>query len=245
MSLLLQTTIISLMMIALCCLPIFFKHVPQISRLLFLVGTGALVGIVSFDLMPDVVEMGGNKSLVLVFCVWVIYSIIHLLHYRHHKSHHHSEDENHLHVGDKGITVFLTSMMIHCISSGILLVISAKVSESFSHAVLLSLIAHKCYESLIVSSIVLDKAKTRFNAVLCIVLYSLSFPFGAMLASLFNEQINLDLAIFATSFALGTLLGCMVFDFLIPSFNQIRKRRIELVWVFLGLALTELMMRSH
>ena len=243
MSLILKTTIISVMMIALCCLPILFHHVRRVSRFFFLAGTGALVGIVCFDLMPDVIELGGNSSLLLVFSVWIIYSAIHFFHYRHHKDH--SHEDGHHHIPEKGIAVFLTSMIIHCISSGILLAISTKFNEGFSRAVFLALIAHKCYESLIVSSIVLERVSVRSRAVFAIILYSLALPLGVGLASIFSEQIGMKLAVIATSVALGSLLGCMVFDFLIPSIGHIKKSRVELAWVFLGLVLTEFMMRSH
>ena len=126
-----------------------------------------------------------------------------------------------------------------------MLAISSKISDTFSKAVFLALIAHKCYESLIVSSIILDQVKIRVNAIICIMVYSLSFPFGTLLVYAFNQEIGLKFAVLATSLALGSLLGCMVFDFIIPSYHHIKERRIELLWVLLGLGMTELMMRGH
>ena len=251
MSLLLQTSIISVMMIVLCCLPLFFHQVRKVSHFFFLAGTGALAGIICFDLMPDVMEMGGKTSVFLVLTVWAVYSIIHLMHYRHHQhdqEHVHTVDEDPLHIkaqGKKGIVVFLGSMIIHCVASGIMLAISSKISDTFSKAVFLALIAHKCYESLIVSSIILDQVKIRVNAIICIMVYSLSFPFGTLLVYAFNQEIGLKFAVLAKSLALGSLLGCMVFDFIIPSYHHIKERRIELLWVLLGLGMTELMMRGH
>jgi hypothetical protein len=137
MSLLVKTTVISAMMITLCCLPLFFAQMKKMSRLLFLVGTGALIGICCFDLMPDVIELGGKSGLLIVFVVWLIYSAFHFLHYRrhHHQEDHHHED--HLHAGSQGVAMFLSSMIIHCISSGILLAISVRFNSDFSRAVFL------------------------------------------------------------------------------------------------------------
>jgi zinc transporter ZupT len=249
MSLLLKTLIISSMMILLCSLPLLFSQMKKVSRLLFLVGTGALVGICCFDLMPDVIELGGNSSLLLVFSVWIVYSAIHLLHYRHHKleslKQNHSHTDDPLHSHSQGMAMFLTSMIVHCVSSGVLLAMSMRFSGKFSHAVFFALVAHKSYESLIVSSVIVERTKTKLSAFYGIVAYALALPLGVIVASLFDDQITMKLAISATSFALGTLLGCMVFDFIIPSVTQIRKKRLELGWIVAGLALTEFVMRNH
>jgi len=243
MSLFLQTSIISLLMISLCCLPLLFKAMRKMSHLFFLVGTGALIGICFLDLIPDVVELGGSSSLFMVLAVWLAFSVIHFFHYRHHV---HSEGElHHHHEEGKGIGVFLSSMVIHCISSGVLLAIATRFNAHFSRAVFMALIAHKCYESLIVSSIILERVKSIKKVMAAMVGYALALPFGVIVASVLNEQIGLKLAMFATCFALGSLLGCMVFDFLLPSLKHIKQRRMEAAWIVVGLLLTEVMMRFH
>lgn len=73
--------------------------------------------------------------------------------------------------------------------------------------------------------------------------YSLALPVGVMVTSLFGNLIDSRVAVIATSVALGSLFGCMVFDFLLPAIAQIKKRRLELGWVVLGLILTELLIK--
>lgn len=92
MSLLARILVISGSMILLCLLPIFSAGIRRYSRFFYLVGTGALFGICVFDLLPDIFELGGRSSLMVMGAVWCIYSLIHLLHLRHHdQSHDRSE----------------------------------------------------------------------------------------------------------------------------------------------------------
>jgi zinc transporter ZupT len=245
MSLFLKTVIISALMILLCGLPLFFSQIKKISRLLFLMGTGALIGICGFDLIPDVIALGGNASLLLVFVVWLIYSAIHFMHDRKQPAHADDELTGHVHAGTQGISMFLASMMIHCGASGVLLAISIRYNAQFSRAVFLALVAHKGYESLIVATVILERVRRRSHAILAIVAYALSLPFGVAMAMVFQNQINAKLALFATCFALGTLLGCMVFDFILPSLVHVKKQKFELGWIIFGLALTELLMKTQ
>ena len=277
MSLLFKTTLLSGMMMTLCLLPILLLSIesqkngnPQrktksrvqkkrISRRLFLIGTGALIGICCFDLVPDVIEMGGKVGLWIVFVVWVIYSGIHLLHYRKHhqqdcqqahpdqfrSDQNHQHHEDHLHAGSQGVAMFLTSMILHCISSGMMLAISVRYPAVFSRAVFLALLAHKGYESLVVSSILLERITLRSQAMFAILTYALALPAGVGIALAWNDQINEKLALFATCFALGTLLGCMIFDFILPSLVHLKKQKVEAGWIFFGLLLTQLFMKMN
>ena len=242
--LLLKTILISVMMTLLCCLPLFIKKMGRISHYTFLAGTGALLGICVLDLLPDVIELGGSSSLYLALAVWIAYSLMHLLQHRHQHRHEKIDHCHYHHAEGKSIAVFLASMFAHCFSSGILLDVSVKFNDNFSRAVFLALIAHKFYESLIVSSIILDRVPQFRKRILCILIYASGLPLGVAIAAFFNAQINNQIAILATSVALGSLFGCMVFDFLIPAILQIRKKWFEIGWVVLGFILTELFMHS-
>ena len=241
------------MMIALCSLPLWFSFIKRISHLLFLVGTGALVGICFIDLLPDVYEMGGAQSLAWVGGIWLVYSFAHYFHYNkkhrvtgHSDCHgHHHEDEHHhvlLHADEKGVGVFLASMMIHCFASGILLAISTRYTDAFSRTVFMALFTHKAYESLIVSSLVLEKVKSKTEAFMAVSLYALSLPLGVLVATLESSHITMHFALIATCVALGTLFGCMIFDFLLPSVQHIKKKPKHAFWIIVGFVLTELIM---
>src|ERR1700747_1333319 len=111
MGLLTETLLISACMIGLSALSVFSPQVRKQSKLLYLLGTGALAGILLFHLLPDLLHMGGHKSLWYVGIGWAVYSLFHLLHLRSHKKAGH--DHSHENMG-----FFLASMIAHCLASG-------------------------------------------------------------------------------------------------------------------------------
>ena len=73
---------------------------------------------------------------------------------------------------------------------------------------------------------------------------TLSFPAGVVLTLAYRSVFTQSIALVATSLAVGSLLGCLMFDFLIPSVSQIRNRRYDLGWIAAGLILTQFVMRA-
>lgn len=230
------TLVISASMLALSQLPLQIRAVRAHSKLLFLTGTGALAGLLVFDLVPDVLQMGGHQGLLWIVLVWAVYSIFHLLHV-----HHHGEG----HAPDSGrVGVFLFAISAHCFSSGMLLAISDDFTASFRRAVFLALLAHKCYEALTVSSVVADRVPAKRRAFLLIFLYTLSLPAGEALTACFRDRITPELALIVTCVATGSLLGCLYSDFLVPSLGYLRSRKLDAAWLVGGLLVTELLVRS-
>lgn len=243
MSLLIETGIISLCMILLSALPLFSTRLRQYSKLFYLLGTGALAGILLFDLLPDLFEMGGSRSLIGVGIVWIAYSLFHLSHLFYHKRQ--GDDLIHAHGHTHGnLKFFLASMIGHCIASGILLVVSRGFSENLNHTVFWALLAHKAYESLTVSSVLIEREKSRTRAVISVSLYALSLPLGVALTFLFRSLLTPSVAMLTTSLAAGTLLGCLIFDFLLPSLSQVRNRWVALAWIFVGLFTTQVLLKT-
>ncbi len=225
-------------------LPVFFyPQVKRHSRLLFLVGTGALFGLCFFDLIPDVFEIGGKPSLYIMGAVWLIYSLIHLFHLGHHSTdHEHACDHHGEHA--HSFPMFCGSLMTHGFASGILLSLSHGISAQVANTVFLALIAHKGYEALMFSSILMKQQFSRLSQWGLLVLFSLSLPLGVGLAHFLRDALSQDLAMMMSSVAVGTLLGCLIFDFMIPTLRQLRRRRVELLWIALGLLLTQFFMKS-
>ena len=277
MTLLLETLAISACMILFSGLPLFSTAIRRYSGLFFLIGTGALTGILFLDLLPDLFEMGGTSTLWGVGIVWVVYSVFHLSHVKHHEEHHVHEVEAHLKPGLSSKEhrhspwFFLTSMIGHCLASGVMLVASDGLTETnravassfpgainnglhlglvvsgINRTVFLALLAHKAYEALTVSSVLVESQgaeKSKKRVLLPIALYSLSLPVGVILTLAFRSYITQSIAVIAMSLAAGTLLGCLVHDFFIPSLAQIKSRRTDLVWIMFGFGLTQVMMRA-
>jgi zinc transporter ZupT len=245
MNLLLETLLISALMGALCVAPRFFKGIRDSSQVLLLIGTGALLGIYFFDLLPDVVEIGGRSSLMIVLAVWAIYSLGHTFHLHHHE--HQSTCESHDAPDAPSVPVgfLMTSMITHCLASGMFLSLSHGLSQSIERTVFWALIAHKGYEALSVSMVLQEKVRDSRKLAFLTALYALSFPAGvamtsaatALLAGHYADWIR-GAAIIVASISAGSLMGCMLHDFVIPSLRQVRARKAELRWVALGLFCT-------
>jgi zinc transporter ZupT len=242
MNILTETFLISILMLLLCLIPLYSESIRRYSKLIYLLGTGALAGILLFDLLPDLFEIGGRSTLFGVAIVWIIYSLAHLIHMKHHKSE--ADLSHHTHVHAQSNTFFLSSMIGHCVASGMLLVISDGFSGELSRTIFWALLAHKSYESLIVSSVLIKNNFSRKQFISSIFVYSLSMPFGVVLASNYKNTINANTALLITSLAAGTLAGCLVFDFLLPSLSQVRSRWKAATWILVGLGLTQVFMKA-
>jgi zinc transporter ZupT len=235
-----ETIWISACIAVLSAVPIFLEAARRYSRFFFLMGTGALSGILAFDLLPDLFELGGTSSLWGVGVVWLLYSLLHLSHLKHH-DHAGEEHSPHAHGGS---TMFLASMVAHCMASGMLLVASQGLNQSLSRTVFWALLAHKAYEALTVSSVLLEREKSRARTIASVAAYALSLPAGVALTYSFRAYLTPFVAMLVTSLAAGTLLGCLLFDFLLPSLRRMKKKRIEIAWIVAGLLLTQAVMRA-
>jgi zinc transporter ZupT len=233
-----ETIVVTLAIGALCVLPLISKRVRSQSGVLVLMGTGAMLGLCLFDLIPDVFEMGGVKGLVLTVAIWAFYSLLHVFHL----DQHHTQD-------CEGAVVtpspfFFVSITGHCFASGMLLTVSRGFSESLSGNVYAALLIHKAYEALTVSSILVGNGRSKLGNAAVIGTYTLSFPLGVGLAMLLGDSKGQYIALAISGIAVGTLLGCLIFDFLIPSFIQLKQRRSHIGWIALGMLLTQLVMKT-
>jgi zinc transporter ZupT len=242
LSLFSETLIISGTMILLCGVPLYSEKARRNSKFFFLLGTGALSGILAFDLLPEVFEIGGSSSLWIMGAVWLFYSLAHLGHVHHHDALLTPEAAK---PGEFRLAsyFFLASMIAHCLASGMLLVISGDLAAGFGRTVFVALLAHKSYEALTVSSILLEKQRSKLASLLSVALYALSLPAGVGITLVFRRAITQNVALVAASLAVGTLLGCLIFDFLLPSLTHVRNRRHDLAWIAAGLLATQLVMR--
>jgi len=233
-----ETIVVTLAIGALCVLPLISRRVRSHSGVLVLTGTGAMLGICLFDLLPDVFEMGGVKGIVLTVAIWAVYSLMHVFHL----------DQHHQQSYEGAVVTpspfFFFSITGHCFASGMLLTVSRSYSEILSVNVYAALLIHKAYEALTVSSILVGNSKSRLGNVGIIGAYTLSFPLGVGLATLLGETRGQVVALGIGGVAVGTLLGCLIFDFLIPSFYQLKQRRSHLAWIALGLLLTQVIMKT-
>ena len=125
-----------------------------------------------------------------------------------------------------------------------LLTVSFGLSKKVASTVFVALVAHKIYESLLLSSMILVQKRSQAWRAGVIAIYAAALPAGAAVTALFQSVINEQVAVLISSVAVGTLLGCLIFDFLIPSIGQLREQRVRVGWIIAGLALTQIVMRQ-
>ena len=219
-------------------LPFIFINIKNYSKYIFLIGTGAMMGICFFDLLPDVFEMGGYSSLGIIAAVGSIYSITHIFYSHPKKEYSYSSKSL------RALLIFISSLMAHCFAGGMLLAISHALSQKIASTVFLALVAHKGYEAMMLSSILLEQQCSKLRKLALSVAYIISFPAGVLITALFGAYFNQEVAILISSVAVGTLMGCLIFDFFIPSIRHLRDKRLEVLWIAGGLIFTQIIMKG-
>ncbi len=246
-----QLLILAVGMAGFCALPFLFRINAFQLRRFFLLGTGAMLGLVIFDLIPDVFELGGSLGLCVTAGVALLFSISHL---RHLNSHGHPEgaghefhDHIHGHNHEAGFWPFFLSLSGHCLASGMLLAVAHDTSPRVAMSVFIALAAHKGYESLTFSSILMTKGNGKNKDIGAIAVYVLSLPFGVVLTWLLawfqGTHLNQLVALWISAIAVGSLIGCLFFDFLLPNVRHLRSHILDLLWLVGGLAITQYIMQ--
>ena len=242
MNLFTQTSLITAVMLVFFLLPRFIERIADFSRYLLLIGTGGLLGFFFFDLIPDVVRVGGVKSVVLIAITWGVYVVLQKLpgfaHGHHHESQHEHENLG-PHAHSPGL--LFGAMLVHCFSSGMVLALSGP-------GVFGAMVSHKAYEALSVSLVLHSENRTWRRTGLTAIAYAGAFPLGAWATRcLVNAGMEdrlpwgLSLSTVAmgvASLAVGSILGCLIHDFLVPSFLRVRTHPRESIWLIVGLIAT-------
>lgn len=228
-SLVLAAVLVSLVIAVCCALPWIFPALHSYSRPLLLIGTSVLLGFLAFDLIPEMVEMGGIWSLSLVLVSSGGFTLLHAWADRKAgaKHAHANDDEGPSH----GVAFLLGSMALHCFAGGMLLVSSYEVSARMAFGVFLSLVAHKAFEAVSVSSVLIQRISTLKQVLKASAFYVLSFPLGVILTewarwAFFQDttpQRLEQIALVLTAIAIGSLTGCLIQDFLIPAMRDFRR----------------------
>ena len=254
LGLLQKTFIIAFTMLFFAFVPVLISARKRVSSPFLLLGTGSLLGLVCFDLIPNMLRIGGEVGLLLVVLVWALYSAFHWASHRPAASStlaaagaatfQPAPDER-LRIRSRigVVPPFLFSMLLHCFASGVILVVSMRFAPSFSRAFFFAILTHKSFEAVIVSFMLLNQVTSRTRAFALLFIYCATLPLGVALAATFDADLKLDVAKVVSGVGLGTLLGCLQFDFIVPCIDRIRERKIDFAWVVAGFALTEWMMR--
>ncbi len=225
---LLETVVVVASMFVFAMLPIFLPRAQGYGGPILLFGTGSLLGICIFDLFPDFYKLGGLKGLPFLLAVWVVYSLLHLFHSHHHLGHHHVRSPY----------TFLTAITAHCFTSGLLLGISTDFSRHLAETVFAALLVHKIYETMTVSTLLLSFKKPVNWTIQMLAIYLISLPLGVATARALNGHIHQTAILVISGLAIGSLAGCLIFDFVLPSARYVRQNCRQLIWLLAGLLLT-------
>jgi zinc transporter ZupT len=250
--LLIQSILFTLIGAVGAAVPLLIGRQRGIPLWLLPLATGVMIGLCGFGLLPEVLHEGGRLSAEVVLTVAVVYSIIHLLHVSQHahlthdhtSGHcdHHHEGESDIPSGDnaKPLLVFFCSILLHSLFDGALLVISNNLVSTAFVTVIFSLAIHKLFEAMSVSSIVLGRRGSVNEALPLIGLYLLSFPCGVVVATVLKlfvrEELLHPFALVVMAAAIGNLVSCLLYDFVLPSLRRFRQARAELAWLAFGIA---------
>lgn len=232
--------------------PLFLGRQRGIPLWLLPLATGLMVGLASFGLLPEVIHEGGKLSATVVLTVAVVYSIFHLLHvsqhahltHDHSSGHcdHHHEGEDDIPSGDnrKPLLLFFSSIVLHSLFDGALLVISNNLVQTAFVTVMVSLAIHKLFEAMSVASILLGRQGSVQRALPLVALYLASFPTGVVVASALRTVVRDELlhpfALLVMAAAIGNLVSCLLYDFVLPSLRRFKHAKEELAWLALGIA---------
>ena len=241
--LLFETAAITLVIGGFSFLPKYFAWAQKNSRVLLLVGTGALSALLAFDLIPDLIDIGGHLAIYGVAAVWLLYSLIHLFHTDHQVDH---PDGHSAHASHASLKTFLFSMILHSGSSGMLLYLADSYSQRTSLSVFFALALHKAYEALSVSLLLTREERHHQGSRAWLWLYVLSFPLGVFISVILEHGFSMPLqqgglrtmAVLTAAFAVGSLLSCLIHDFILPSVEQIKNDLSAVLWVLLGGAMS-------
>jgi len=215
MNLLVSALIISVAIAFFTLLPWFISSLRNYSRVLQISGALVLFGVCFFDLIPEMMELGGTTSLLIMLVSWAAFSVVHRLQHQGH-----ADQGEHEHGG----TYLLAAMTLHCFAGGLFLVSSYEISERLATHVFWGLLVHKGFEAISVSSVLLEKIHTKKQLYISTFTYAFSFPLGVVVASLAHsafqgkvapatvEQIGMVIS----SVAVGSLLGCLIQDYAVP-----------------------------
>jgi len=201
--------------------------------------TGMMTGLCGFGLLPEAAKEGGMVSVLLTLLVAVVYSIFHIRHLHRHDAG--STYGTHVH-GDasRPLGILATAIFVHSLLDGSLLVISNGLLSQASTSVTMSLWIHKAFEALSLASLVYWRVNNRGQAIRWLSAYVLSFPCGVFLTAWIAQKFATDsmqrVALIIMSIAIGNLIGCLIFDFILPSMGRFKQHRGEVYWLLGGVA---------
>jgi len=231
MSLILSSLIISWAIALFTLLPWFFEGIRNYSRIMQYSGALVLFGFCFFDLIPEMFELGGSTSLLLMAIAWGIFAVIHRFQSNAHGHAHDEAGQHEQHVHDHGAGFLVGAMAVHCFAGGMFLVSSFEISTRLAMHVFWGLLLHKGFEAVSMSSVLMEKLSSRRQLYLYTSIYALSFPAGVLLTvglhkvfagSLQPSDIE-QIGMVISSLAVGSLLGCLVQDYAIPMVRQLRR----------------------
>jgi hypothetical protein len=193
---------------------------------LLLVGAGGLLGLCFFHLLPELSEFATSLHWIILGASVAVSAAFHL---GHKHAHPHEDSSHHLEAHEGGVTIWnaemlilFSSILLHAFADGLLLGLGQNFPGQFEQELFSLVAGHKLFEAFFVSSVALKLLPAR-NFWRFLVIYILALPVALLFTYLvshatgFEPRVLQSLAMVFVSFALGSLVGCLLWDLVWPS----------------------------
>lgn len=209
--------------------PFIKKWKSDILHLFVAFGAGVFLGVVFFDLLPDVKASKDAFIYVLTGFVFV------LLFERLSSTPEHTalKDQNKHDV--IGMAAFI-GLIVHGFTAGFALGVASLTTGSLGFILFFAIIIHKAVGSFSLATILRLSSFSTRKSIKLLVAFSLTTPLGAVIAYLFMSHLDTSSMKVPTALAAGTFLYVATMDLLPEAFHVKGKPYGAILSMFVGLA---------
>jgi zinc transporter ZupT len=213
-----------------CVLPFLRKWKSDHLHLFVAFGAGVFLGAVFFHLLPNV---KGSKDAF----VFVLAGFLFVLLFEQLTAKHHDDDCGHdcPHRHDVvGMAAFV-GLVVHSLTAGFALGLSALSNEVLSAVLFFAIIAHKAVGAFSLATVLRLSSFSTWKSAMLLIVFSLMTPLGAVVAYLLMSDMRLVSIQIPTALAAGTFLYVATMDLLPEAFHIKGRRTGAVLSMFLGL----------
>ena len=216
--------------------PLLRRWTHEQLQFLISLSAGIILGVVSFDLLPQSLELSGHffEAVVVGFVLLLTLEKFVLIHP-------HETEEL---AGRRSGFAAYAGISLHALLDGVALA-SSVMMPALGPAVVYAILAHKIPDTFSLSSILIFFGFHRRQVLLLVLIFSLVTPLGGAIAMVALQHASPNVLGLAVGVAAGTFLFIATSD-LLPHAHAHHERRFrDLVAVLAGLLLSWLLHQTH
>lgn len=191
-----------------------FKGIKQRANIIYALCTGVILGLISFEILPEAIESGGWLSTIIGFVIgMMVFTVLHgSLHFKQDKESY-SKEKYYIRTG----LLLMLSFAVHNFPIGITL--GANQEPVLTKALLQTLLFHSIPEGIILFIPLILAGLNIFTVLLVSFLVSVPVALGVFIGSFLNIVHPLLNTAFM-SFAMGMIFIVTVSEILYPALNN-------------------------